>query len=224
MVLLWCEVVRSMLQSNTRCVCYFVLSSRYWRAMGSGLPFIRDDVNLAQLVRVQDCQSRGWQFDSGQNPTIKISNLHAFELHRTSNKGTNLLFQVIKAIIKQEQTKKHGPGVHLNLSLLGAWSDLTLAHCAISLAIPTWWSSILLRVTVAFSEATERLCRDPGAGGSSTIRVALFSGAEVHWTSIPQRYEGSLAETRPRVALGSSPVLCHSGLSSQCICHNPTAL
>ena len=35
-------------------------------------------------------------FDSGKN-----SNLHGFEVHRPSSKGTKLLFQVIKAIINQ---------------------------------------------------------------------------------------------------------------------------
>ena len=29
--------------------------------------FIRDDIKLAQLVRTQDCQSRGRRFDSGKN-------------------------------------------------------------------------------------------------------------------------------------------------------------
>ena len=32
------------------------------------------------------------------------SNLHVFELHRPSSKGTKLLFQVIKAIINQSKT------------------------------------------------------------------------------------------------------------------------
>ena len=63
--------------------------------------FIRGDIKLAQLVRALDCQSRGCRFDSGKNSKNENSNLHGFEVHRCSNKGTKLLFQVIKAIINQ---------------------------------------------------------------------------------------------------------------------------
>ena len=56
---------------------------------------------LAQLVRARDCQSRGRRFDSGKNSKTENSNLHVFEVHRPSNKGTKLLLQVIKAIINQ---------------------------------------------------------------------------------------------------------------------------
>ena len=62
---------------------------------------IRDNVNLAHLVRGQDCQSRGRRFDSGNTPKPEISNLHGFEVHRPLNKGTKLLFQEIKASINQ---------------------------------------------------------------------------------------------------------------------------
>jgi len=62
---------------------------------------IRDDVRLAQLVKAQDCQSRGRQFDSGKISKTDNSNLHGFKVHRLSSKGTKLLFQEIKAIINQ---------------------------------------------------------------------------------------------------------------------------
>ena len=61
---------------------------------------IRDDVKLAQLVRAQDCQSRGRRFDSGKNPKTENSKLHGFELRRPSScKGIKVQFQVIKAIM-----------------------------------------------------------------------------------------------------------------------------
>ena len=55
----------------------------------------------SSVGRARDCQSRGRRFDSGKTPKTENSNLHGFELHRPSNKGTKLLFQVIKAIINQ---------------------------------------------------------------------------------------------------------------------------
>ena len=59
-----------------------------------------DDVKLAELVRARECLSRGRRFDSGKNSKTENSNLHGFELHRPSSKGTKLLFQVMKAKIK----------------------------------------------------------------------------------------------------------------------------
>ena len=56
---------------------------------------------LVQLVRARDCQFRGRRFDLAKTQQTENSNLHGFELHRTSSKGTRLLFQVIKAIINQ---------------------------------------------------------------------------------------------------------------------------
>ena len=73
----------------------------YLLIVGSHCCVIRDDVKLAQLVRARDCQSRGRRFDSGKNKKTENSNLHRFEVHRPSSKGTKLLFQVIKAIINQ---------------------------------------------------------------------------------------------------------------------------
>jgi len=65
------------------------------------ISFIRDDVKLAQFVRARDCQSRGRRFVSKKTQKTENSNLHGFEVHRPSSKGTKLLFQVIKAIINQ---------------------------------------------------------------------------------------------------------------------------
>ena len=67
--------------------------------------YIRDDVKLAQLVRARDCQSRGRRFDSDKNSKTEKPNLHGFDLHRPSDKGTKLLFQGIKAIINQCKKK-----------------------------------------------------------------------------------------------------------------------
>ena len=64
---------------------------------------IQDDVKLAQLVRARDCQSRGRWFDSSINSKNENSNLHGFEVHRPSSKGTKSLFQVLKAIIHQRR-------------------------------------------------------------------------------------------------------------------------
>ena len=71
-----------------------------FREVSSSLS-IRDDVKVDQLVRARDCQSRGRRVDSGKNSKTKNSNLHGFEVHRPSSKGTKLLFQIIKAIINQ---------------------------------------------------------------------------------------------------------------------------
>jgi len=53
--------------------------------------WIRDDVKLAQVVGSIPAKTQ----------KIENSNLHGFELHRPSSKGTKLLLQVIKAIINQ---------------------------------------------------------------------------------------------------------------------------
>ena len=71
-----------------------------WLSMSLCLS-IRDDVKLAQLVRAQDCQSRGRRFVSDKNSKTEKSNLHGSDLHRPLSKGTKILFQVIKAIINQ---------------------------------------------------------------------------------------------------------------------------
>jgi len=43
------------------------------------------------------------------------SNLHGFEVHRPSSKGTKLLFQIIKAIINQFTKKKmYRPHAHMH--------------------------------------------------------------------------------------------------------------
>jgi len=52
---------------------------------------IRDDVKLAQVVGSILAKTQ----------KIENSNLHGFQLHRPSSKGTKLLLQVIKAIINQ---------------------------------------------------------------------------------------------------------------------------
>jgi len=60
---------------------------------------------------------------SVKNPTTENSNLHGFELHRPSSPGKQLLFQVIKAAIKQlhkhTQNRTHTlfPSLSLSLSL-----------------------------------------------------------------------------------------------------------
>jgi len=70
------------------------------------LTIIQDDVKLAQLVRAQDCQSQGRQFDSGKSSKNENSILHGFEVHRPSIKGTKLLFQVIKAIMHESNLRE----------------------------------------------------------------------------------------------------------------------
>jgi len=61
---------------------------------------IRNNIKLAQLIRAQECPSRGHRFASGKNlKPRENSNLYGFELHRPSSKSTKLLLQVIKAII-----------------------------------------------------------------------------------------------------------------------------
>ena len=68
----------------------------------------RDDVKLAQLVRARDCpEVVGSILTKTQNP--ENSNLHGFEVHRPSSKGTQLLFQVIKAVVNQSATKRRPP-------------------------------------------------------------------------------------------------------------------
>ena len=64
---------------------------------------IRDDVQLAQLLRARDCSSNPKVVGSIPAKTQKTENssLHGFELHRPSSKGTKLLLQVLKAIINQ---------------------------------------------------------------------------------------------------------------------------
>jgi len=60
------------------------------------------------VARCRDCvMSWGRRFDSSnfESPRTDNSNLHRFELHRPSSKGTKILFHVIKAMIKAEETK-----------------------------------------------------------------------------------------------------------------------
>jgi len=45
------------------------------------------------------------RFDSGKLSKNENSNLHGFEIHRPSSKGTKSLFQVIKAITNQSHTR-----------------------------------------------------------------------------------------------------------------------
>jgi len=89
-------------------------NKRFWRLICKWwfTYYIRDEVKLAQLVRAQDCSSRGRRFVSGKNPPkTENSNLHGFELHRPWSKSTKLLLQVIKAIINQYQQD----GVPINM-------------------------------------------------------------------------------------------------------------
>ena len=51
-------------------------------------------------------------FDSGKTSKTENSNLHGFELHRPSSKGTKLLLQVIKAINNQCETKRSSYAGH----------------------------------------------------------------------------------------------------------------
>jgi len=81
-----------------------------------------------------------------KTPKIENSNLHGFELHRPSSKGTKLLLQVIKAIINQfpihhcdfiifwwpELSSSTGEHVYLLVPLC------TWTLCLCSLSIPPW--------------------------------------------------------------------------------------
>ena len=49
---------------------------------------IRDDVKLVQLVRVRDCPEVV-SSSPAKNPKTENSNLHGFEVHRPSSKGTS---------------------------------------------------------------------------------------------------------------------------------------
>jgi len=83
---------------------------------------------ISLLVRARDCQSRGRRTDSGKNSKTENSNLHGFELHRPSSKGTQLLFQVIKANINQREFTVH---VHI-----GTHTQIHLHHCLCTVRIP----------------------------------------------------------------------------------------
>ena len=86
---------------------------------------IRDDVKLAQLVRARDCQSQGRQFDSCKTPKTENSNLHGFELHRPSSKGTALLVRVITI----NQSSIHVPFRSLVEPLPRSVADLFPSSC-----------------------------------------------------------------------------------------------
>ena len=60
------------------------------------LTIIRDDVKPAQLVRARVSPEVVSSIQKPEN-----SNLHGFEVHRPSSKGTKLLLQIIKAIIQK---------------------------------------------------------------------------------------------------------------------------
>ena len=62
---------------------------------------IRDDAKLAQLVRARTVNHEVVGSIPAKTQKIENSNVHGFELHRPSNKGTTLLLQIIKAIINQ---------------------------------------------------------------------------------------------------------------------------
>ena len=63
--------------------------------------YIRNDVKPSQLVRAQDCYPEVVGLIPAKTQKTENSNLHGFEAHRPSSKGTKLLLQVIKAIINQ---------------------------------------------------------------------------------------------------------------------------
>jgi len=48
----------------------------------------------------------GFKYGKNSKKKNENSNLHGFEVHRPSSKGTKLLLQVIKAIINQNTIKK----------------------------------------------------------------------------------------------------------------------
>jgi len=52
-------------------------------------------------VDVNDWSNQWSSYDDAKTQKTENSNLHGFELHRPSNKGTQLMFQVIKAINNQ---------------------------------------------------------------------------------------------------------------------------
>ena len=130
--------------TKSGCVCFFVnLTKIFWfwlESQGLDLPtkkedrmpvnwfeFCRqDDEKLAQLVRARDCQSRGRRFISDQNPkgNPENSNIHRFELHRPSSQSTDILFQVIKALINQSSTHHS-----FLLTLLSRNLDLFVFFC-----------------------------------------------------------------------------------------------
>ena len=89
------------------------------------------NVKLAQLVRARGCQSRGRRFDSGKTPKTENLNLHGFELHRSPNKDTKLLFQVIKAIINQNNSTVQDCVGHIA-------SVSTVLYCALLCFITLW--------------------------------------------------------------------------------------
>ena len=84
-----------------------------------------------------DCQSRGRLFDSGQNPQTKPenSNLPGFELHRPLIKGTKLLFQVIRAIIKHVCICRHS---HTSTYVLRSTRRLCLLRQCRTIPVAKW--------------------------------------------------------------------------------------
>ena len=61
---------------------------------------IQDDVKIARLVRAWDCAFQGCRFQQNRDSPKQIpeqSSLFGFELHGLSNKGTKLLFHIMKS-------------------------------------------------------------------------------------------------------------------------------
>ena len=102
---------------------------------------LRDDVKLAQLVRARDSQSQGRRFVSAKTQKTENSNLHGFELHRPSNKGTKLLFQVIKAIINRLGTQ-----IYANICLC------YLDRGELYLAIFLFWLMMMIAFIITLGE------------------------------------------------------------------------
>jgi len=65
--------------------------------------YIRDDIKQAQLLRALNCQSEVVGSILAKPKKTENSNLHKFELHRPSSKGTKSLFQVKQGIINQNK-------------------------------------------------------------------------------------------------------------------------
>ena len=85
-------------------------------------------MKLTQLVRVQNCHSRGRRFDSGKSPKTDNSNLQGFEVHRPLSKDTRLLrlFQVqVKQTIINQPPSTHVDNGMRHMRYLGQWAKDT---------------------------------------------------------------------------------------------------
>ena len=97
---------------------------RQFEGMGRKRFVLRDDVKLAQLVRARDCNPEVVGSFPAKTQKTHNSNLHGFDLHRPSSKGTKLLLRVMKAIINQSH------------QMMTTNSDHDLSKCQLELCTP----------------------------------------------------------------------------------------